>query len=93
MDADQFQRYMDHLDHPPQLEQGADVKSLYWVYMKHVTRFAYSNLHLYLRKPVEDLLALESLLNEVNSTNHTIIIERVVWHVCLPVSAPLGGQI
>jgi len=66
MDAVQFARYLEHVDHPPQLSLGPDVASLYSLYRAHVTRFAYTNLDLFMGKPPVDL-ELTSLLEAVPS--------------------------
>merc|ERR1712029_179767 len=64
MNAEQFSKYLDHLDHPKQLGLVPDVSSLYFVYREHMTRFPYNNLDLYLGKPICDL-SLDALLNDV----------------------------
>jgi arylamine N-acetyltransferase len=61
MDAEQFAKYLELVDHPAQLELMPDVVSLYIIYREHVTRFPYQNLHLYLGKPLPDL-SVSSLL-------------------------------
>ena len=55
MDAEQFAKYLELLDHPIQLPIFPDVTSLYFLYREHVTRFPYQNLDLYLGKPIVDL--------------------------------------
>ena len=55
MDSDQFGRYLDLLDHPPQLTLGPDVTSLYLIYQHHMTRFAYSSIDLYLGRPPAEI--------------------------------------
>jgi len=55
MDAEQFAKYLELLDHPIQLPLFPDVTSLYFLYREHVTRFPYQNLDLYLGKPIVDL--------------------------------------
>ena len=64
MDADQFSRYLSHLDHPIQLTLEPNVTSLYMLYQEHMTRFAYSNIDLYMGAPVADL-SVDSLLDEL----------------------------
>ena len=64
MDADQFARYLQHLDHPGQLPLAPDVASLYWLYRAHITRFPYTNLDLFMGKPPVDL-AVSALLDTV----------------------------
>ena len=39
MDKEQFETYLDHLDHPRQLKLSADVPSLYLLYREHMTRY------------------------------------------------------
>ena len=61
MDAGQFAKYLELVDHPAQLALMPDVASLYIIYREHVTRFPYQNFDLYLGKPPVDL-SLSSLL-------------------------------
>ena len=55
MNADQFSKYLDLLDHPRQSPLPADEASLFTVYREHVTRFPYQNVHLYRAGPRPDL--------------------------------------
>ena len=64
MDADQFSRYLGHLDHPCQLTLGPDVTSLYFIYREHMTRFPFNNMDLYMGAPIPDL-SVDSLLEEM----------------------------
>ena len=64
MDADQFAKYLDLLDHPKQLELSADEGSLFTVYREHLTRFPYQNVDLYRGGEVADL-SLPNLLTSM----------------------------
>ena len=66
MDNNQFSRYLEHLDVPRQLALGPDEKSLYFLYQKHMTRFIFSNMSLYMNEPPPDL-TVEGLLNSMPS--------------------------
>jgi len=55
MNSDQFDKYLELVDHPTQLHLLPDITSLYYIYREHVTRFPYQNLDLYLGKPIVDL--------------------------------------
>jgi len=61
MDAEQFSKYLELVDHPTQLPLVPDLTSLYTIYREHVTRFPYQNIDLYLGKPMVDL-SLSALL-------------------------------
>ena len=64
MDDRQFAAYLDHLDHPKQLGLSANVTSLYFLYREHVTSLSYSNLDLFMGKPVPDL-SIDALLDQL----------------------------
>ena len=64
MNSVQFAEYLECLDHPRQLELTNDVASLYFLYREHVTSLAYSNLDLFLGKPVPEL-SVDAILRHV----------------------------
>ena len=64
MDDRQFSAYLDCLDHPKQLELTPNVTSLYLLYSEHVTSLAYSNLDLFMGKPVPDL-SIDAILDHI----------------------------
>ena len=64
MNADQFSKYLDLLDHPRQSPLPADEASLFTVYREHLTRFPYQNVDLYRGGEVADL-SLGSLLTSM----------------------------
>ena len=55
MDAEQFAKYLNLIDHPAQFELKADEASLFTVYREHLTRFTYQNVDLYRGGEVADL--------------------------------------
>jgi len=61
MNAQQFTKYLNLIDHPGQLTLTPDEASLYLVYRGHITRFPYQNVDLYRRSEVADL-SIEALL-------------------------------
>ena len=55
MNADQFSKYLELVDHPGQCPLQADEASLFMLYRQHLTRFPYQNVDLYRRHQAADL--------------------------------------
>ena len=65
MNADQFSKYLELVDHPGQCPLQADEASLFILYRQHLTRFPYQNVDLYRGRDVADL-SLDSLLSSMS---------------------------
>ena len=65
MNADQFSKYLELVDHPAQCPLQADEASLFILYRQHLTRFPYQNVDLYRGRDVADL-SLDSLLSSMS---------------------------
>ena len=64
MDESQFAAYLRCLDHPKQLQLATNVTTLFLLYREHVTSFSFSNLDLFMRKPVP-ALSVDALLEHL----------------------------